>query len=486
MNILFIYPKWTGDYVGISKYFAKRSGGTYPPLNLALLAAIAEKSGHQAQIIDAEVSNISDEVLVDQALQKKPDVIALTGMSPFFHLSVKIASMLKAGGSTSAICIGGQHMTIMEEKAFDDVFDFGFVGDGEESWRMFLDAYSKSSDLSLIPGLIYREEGEIKKNKRSSSTKDLDVHPWPARQLLPMQDYRLGTMRGRLPFTTIQTVRGCPWKCIFCASDQLETTRISKRSIASVVDEIEHVVNSWGIRHFVIVDDVLTLSRRRTVEFCNALIDKKLDITFESSTRANLVDDELVGLMKSAGLLRLSFGLETVDEEMRKTMNKKVPLDAYREANILCNKHGVETLNSVMIGLPGETRENVRKTLRFLRQSREVKQANFAIATPYPGTAFYDMAVGGTEGVDLLIDDFSKYKRYGQAVTKIGDLSPQDLIELQNEGFVSIYSAYWRWLPVLRKSGIVGLVLTLYRLVKLMVSQSRRRRQLGALHPSLE
>jgi anaerobic magnesium-protoporphyrin IX monomethyl ester cyclase len=96
------------------------------------------------------------------------------------------------------------------------------------------------------------------------------------------------------------------------------------------------------------------------------------------------------------------------------------------------------------------------------------------------------MAVGSTEGVDLLIDDFSQYKRYGQAVTKIGDLSPQDLIELQNEGFVSIYSAYWRWLPVLRKSGIVGLVLTFYRLVKLMVSQSRRRRQSGALHPSLE
>ena len=167
-------------------------------------------------------------------------------------------------------------------------------------------------------------------------------------------------------------------------------------------------------------------------------------------------------------------------------MNKKVPLEAYKEANLLCNKHGVEALNSVMIGLPGETRENVYKTLRFLRQSKEVKQANFAIATPYPGTAFYDMAVGSTDGVDLLIDDFSEYKRYGQAVTQIGELSPDDLVQLQNEGFVSIYSAYWRWFPVFRKNGVIGLFLTLVRLLKFKFGNIKRRRNIHSTHPALE
>ena len=190
--------------------------------------------------------------------------------------------------------------------------------------------------------------------------------------------------------------------------------------------------------------------------------------------------------MKKAGLIRLSFGLETVDEEMRKTMNKKVPLEAYKEANHLCNKHDIEVTNSVMIGLPGETRENVYKTLRFLRQSKDIKQVNFAIATPYPGTAFYDMAVGGTVGVDLLIDDFSQYKRYGQAVTQIGELSPDDLVQLQNEGFVSIYSAYWRWLSVLKKHGVVGLLLTLVRLFKLKFGQVKMRRKIHGTHPALE
>ena len=174
-------------------------------------------------------------------------------------------------------------------------------------------------------------------------------------------------MRGRLPFTTIQTFRGCPWKCIFCASDQLETTTILKRSIDSVLDEIESIVNEFGIRHFAINDDVLTLDRKRTVKLCEGIIERGLDITFEGGTRANLVDDELVALMSKAGLIRLSFGLETVDSEMRETMKKEVPLEAYREASGLCNKYGVEALNSVMIGLPGESRENIYKTLDFLR-----------------------------------------------------------------------------------------------------------------------
>ncbi|MCE7979127.1 MAG: radical SAM protein [Nitrospira sp. NTP1] len=126
-------------------------------------------------------------------------------------------------------------------------------------------------------------------------------------------------------------------------------------------------------------------------------------------------------LVKS-GLIRLSFGLETVDPEIRRTMKKQVPLEHYVKANGICNQYGVEALNSVMIGLPGETRETVRATLKFLRQAREVKQANFAIAVPYPGTEFHKLAVNGEKGVKLMTQDFSEYRRYGSAVTTVGEL----------------------------------------------------------------
>tara|TARA_Y100000590_G_scaffold419127_1_gene520607 strand:- start:4970 stop:6397 length:1428 start_codon:yes stop_codon:yes gene_type:complete len=465
MKTLFLYPFWTGETKGISRYFAKTSGGTYIPYNLALLAAITEKAGHEAMIIDGELEKISLETIVERTKKYNPDVIVLTGMTPFYNIAVECAQLLKDNGVKASICVGGPHATIMEEKAFNDIFDFLFVGDGEESWIKFLEAKENKIGFNEVPGLVYREKDEIKKIKRAHSSKDLDSYPMAAYHLLKMGEYKIGTLKGRLPFTSIQTFRGCPWKCIFCASDALDTTRILKRSIKSIVDEMEHVVKKYNVRHFMIIDDVLTLVRKRTVELCNEIINRNLNVTFEGSTRANLLDEELVALMKKAGLIRLSFGLETVDEDMRKTMNKKVPLEAYSKSNELLNKYDIEALNSVMIGLPGETEENVWKTLNFLSKAKEVKQANFAIATPYPGTKFHEMAAKGEGGMTLLSDNFTEYKRYGQAVTKVNNLGPQDLVRLQNEGFVSIYSKYWRWWPVLRRHGIIGLLLTFYRMV---------------------
>ncbi len=455
-------------------------------MNLALLGAIAEKQGHQVEIIDAEIRKIPMDELVRMVLDRGADLVGLTGMSPFFHISRDFAAALKENGEKAAICMGGQHITIMEEEAYESVFDYGFIGDGEESLSKFLDAVSENGSLDTVPGLLFRRDGQIIKTERASAGRDLDIYPRPAYHLLEMDKYFLGTLRGRLNFTTIETVRGCPWKCIFCSSDQLETTRITKRSIKSVVDDIEKIINSYGIRHYMVIDDVLTLHRERTIEFCNTILDRKLNITFEGSTRANLLDDELVALMKKAGLIRLSFGLETVDEDMRITMNKKVPLDAYREANALLNKYNIEALNSVMIGLPGESEENVRKTLNFLREAKDVKQANFAIAVPYPGTEFHRMSVQEENGMKLMSKDFSEYRRYGNAVTSVNGLTPNDLIRLQNEGFVSVYSRYWRWWPVVKKNGILGLLITFYRLIKMIVAKMTARLIVVDKHPNLE
>ena len=219
----------------------------------------------------------------------------------------------------------------------------------------------------------------------------------------------------------------------------------------------------------------MTLWKEHILEIAELITQEKLEITFEGSTRANLVEDEVIARLVKSGLIRLSFGLETVDPEIRRTMKKQVPLEHYVKANGICNKYGVEALNSVMIGLPGETRDTVMATLTFLRNAREVKQANFAIAVPYPGTEFHELAVKGDKGVKLMTKDFSEYRRYGSAVTTVGDLSPRDLIDLQNEGFVSIYSAPWRWIPMLQKHGAIGGTLMLIRVARLLSQKLFKR-----------
>jgi radical SAM superfamily enzyme YgiQ (UPF0313 family) len=469
MKILLVYPSWTGQY-GIFAHFGRRQG-TWPPLNIALLAAIAEQHGHTVQLIDAEAERLSAQKTIQKCLEIKPDILGMSGMSPFFHLSKEIAVGVKQANPNIITAIGGQHMTITKEKSFFPELDFGFLGEAEESFPRFLDYHERGKNLSEVKGIIFRRNGELINTGKPLLNRNLDALPFPARHLLDMSKYMMGTLHGRLNFTSIQGMRGCPWKCIFCSSKELDTTVVSSRSPRSVVNEIKHVIDLHGIKHFYFINEVLTLNKPYINEICDLIIEERLDITFEGGTRANLLDEPLVKKMKQAGLIRFAFGLETVDPELRKTMKKQVPLHYYSESNKLLNKYGIEVTNCIMLGLPGETRETINKTVDWIIKAREVKQVSFAIAIPYPGTEFYDMAVSGTNGVTLLSDDYTQYRRYGAAVTKVGDLTPDDLIELQNEGFVKIYASPYRWKSVLSKHGIVGMLLMLLRVLILIIKK---------------
>ena len=472
MKIIFVYPQWTGKLGLISGYFARKAGGIVPPLNLGLLAAIAKKAGHDVSIIDAEIDRINEDDVVKRIVKENPDLVALTGMSPFFHLSKSFAESLKKANPKQKILIGGQHITIQEKEAFHKCFDYGYCGECENQLAPFLNALEKNTSFKNIKGIYYRDKGKVMYTGTNTYVRDLDSLPFPARDLLPMHKYKIGTLEGRKNFTSILTMRGCPWHCIFCASDKLNTTLVSKRSPENVITEIKQCIDKFGIRHFLFMDDVLTLYfDQHLKKICEKIIEEKLDITFEGSTRANLIKDDMVELMSRAGLIRMSFGLETVDSEMRKTMKKQVPLKHYSEANRILNKYGVEALNSVMVGLPGETRETVQTTLDYLKDDKNVKQAQFAIAIPYPGTEFHTIASEGQQGMELLTNDFSEYRRYGTSVTNVGELSAQDLVDLQNEGFVSVYSKPHRWGHVIKKNGWFGGFLMLIRVLKIVIGK---------------
>lgn len=502
MKIVFGYAAWTGEY-GLFGHFAKRNS-TWPPLNLALLGAVCEKAGHEVMILDAEGNGWSNQRLAQEIVNQKPDIVGFSAYSPFFHLSCDVAKEIKRL-SHLPIMIGGPHVTITKEKVLRDhpEFDYGFIGEAEDSLPEFLanrsDFSGTGQSLRNIPGVMWRDfSGKIQSTGPRWVTPDmmkksdmfgehpLDRLPLPARHLLPMEKYKLGTPKGRVHFTSLQTARGCPWSCIFCASDAIKTKRYIMKSPKRVVQEMEDIALRFPfVKHIYIVDDVLTFWPEHVIEICERMDAAGVKFTFESSTRANLVDNALIARLAKSGLIRLSFGLETIDKDMRVTMQKKVPLDAYPLANRICADNGVEAMNSIMIGLPGETRETFEHLIDWVSNERDIKQANLAIAIPYPGTEFHEMAVTGAHGLKLLSEDFSEYLRYGNAVTNVGDLTSQDLIELQNEGFVRIYSKPWRWLPVFYKHGIFGFLLQMYRVVKLWLRKMRNATQPFRVHPGL-
>lgn len=501
MKIVFCYAQWTGEY-GLFGHFAKRNS-TWPPLNLALLAAVCRDAGHEAIILDGEALGWDADKLAKNAVKLSPDVIGFSAYSPFFHLSCDVAKIIKKIAPNIPIIVGGPHVTIVGSKVLEDhpEFDYGFLGEAELSLPEFLNFFPLRNLKLLYPpnalrGIMFRDQGKVINNgprwltetmmrrKDLGRTDDLDPLPLPARDLLPMKKYKLGTPKGRVNFTSIQSQRGCAWSCCFCASDEIKTKRVITKSAKRTVEEMKDIATRFPfVKHLYIVDDVLLFWPEHILEIVDRMDAEGINFTFESSTRANTVTEPLIKRLAKSGLIRLSFGLETIDPEMRVTMGKKVPIDDYPRANRICEEYGVEAMNSLMIGLPGETRETVKATLDWVAEQRDIKQANLAIAVPYPGTEFHRMAVAGEHGLELLSEDFSDYLRYGNAVTNVGDLKAQELIELQNAGFVQIYSKPWRWLPVFYKHGVFGFVLQMWRVLKLWTRSIRNAAQPFRVYP---
>lgn len=462
MKISFIFPRWTEVFGTFSRIAQKASA--FPPLNLCYLAAIAEQLGHTVQIVDGEVENLDNDAVVRRVSEFSPDIIGMTSTTPMFHIVRSLSKQLKKA-VTAPIIVGGHHASLLKEEAFDPAFDYLFIGEAEFSFRQFLQVIEEKGDISGIRGILYKKEGAIVSTGAPECAEDIDIFPFPARHLLKTELYKVGTLKGKLGFTTVMMSRGCPFKCVFC-STKVSGRHVRRRTVKSVVQEIELVVKNFNVRHIFFADDVLTLDKKFTLDLCDALNSMKIPITFEGSTRANLVDEELISAMKKAGLIRISFGLESADQQILKIIRKEVPLESYITANKLTNKYKIETINSVMLGLPGDTRESINKTIDFLRNARDIQHATFGIAMPYPGTEFYEMALRGEHGLFLHTQDFSKYQRYGSAVLTVNGMTPEELLTMQKIGLFKIYAAPWRIIPALRRFGVFSLILPLLQALK--------------------
>lgn len=454
MKLSLVFPAWChalGEFRKIAK-----SASTFPPLNLALVGAIAEKAGWDVQLIDGEAENLSLADLVERIKAFGPDLIGLTATTPFFQAAAAIAEEFKKHWDTPVIA-GGTHATILREQAFLPSFDYLVIGECENSFPEFLRQFAVGEREIDVPGIARRRGDQIIYKGDASRLENLDEAPYPARHLLPNERYFVGTLRGKMQYTSVQMSRGCPFHCVFCANE-LYGKKPRWRSLENVLGELDIVVNKMGIRHIYFIDDTLTLYRDFILSLCDEIKRRRLQFTFEGSTRANLWDYDLAKRLSECGLIRISFGLETAVPEIRQIIKKTVPLESYAKSNRINNQLGIETINSVMLGLPGETRESIEKTVDFLCHARDIHHATYGIAVPYPGTELFEMAKRGEHGLKLLTEDFSRYQRYGSATMEVNGLRPHDLLSLQKRGLQRIYSCWWRIMPMLRRHGVRALV----------------------------
>ena len=439
MKVLLLDPPWESLYGRYKP--AARVGVLYPPLGLCYLTSYIKKDGHEVKLIDCEAERYLVEDIIKEIRSFRPDAVGIRCVSPEWMVIKKIVREIRKEDESIAIILGGSHITNVRVQAFDDIdFDFGLCGESEISASLLINSLHDSASWADIPNLMFRKNGVIKENPPPDTVEDIDTIEFPDRSVLDRKAYLWSVpKRGIKSFTTILTSRGCPFHCTFCSQDKMFGRRVRFRSARNSVDEIELFYNENRIDHFIFIDDTLTINKERVYAICDDIKKRKMNITWEGWTHANTVDKDVLKAMRDAGLVRLSFGIESGNPEILKTLKKGTTLGQIRKAYQWAKEAGLETRGSVMFGLPGETRQTVRDTLDFVKSIRGLDQAYFNIAMPYPGTEMRQQALKGDMGVSLLTNEYADLRRHGNVVMKVNDLDPEYLIKFQRRAWKEFY-----------------------------------------------
>lgn len=432
-NIIFVYPavKLKGRYREVA------SGISAPPQGLCYLAAICRKLGYNVSIIDALALKLGEEELAEVILKESPDYVGFTAPTMLVDSAGRTAKLIKNKNRAINILIGGPHVTVMPGETMEKAaaFDAAVVGEGERTMGEFLQAKEKGRNLAGIKGLVYRENGKIRINPGRELMADLDELPMPAWDLLPplTRYYQQSVVRvDKIPSVSITTSRGCPSKCIFCARNVFGNT-CRAYSAERVLKMVDYLKDRYHIRGLSIEDENFLAYRQRLISLCRSLIERGESLSWSCAGRVDMVNRELLKLMRQAGCWEISFGIESGSQPILDFIKKGITLSQIREGVALCHEAGIKAGGYFIAGHPRETLGTLRETMRFARQ---IKLDSFQISfmCPFPGTELYTMA-----------DEYGEFNRNWEEMniwTPVfipWGLSPEILIRETKRGYRLFY-----------------------------------------------
>jgi radical SAM superfamily enzyme YgiQ (UPF0313 family) len=366
--------------------------GRYFPLGVGYLAAYLQRFGHRVRIFQPEGDRDLDASLLKELERFAPNLVGISVMTPSYPEAVRLSDLIKAHHACRTV-LGGHHVSAVGESVLLESAstDFAVVGEGEETLRELAEALERgATDLSAVRGLIWREIGsQIRRNPPRDVIQDLDSLPFPARNLVDMNRFRLHSYIdfGKKSATMI-TSRGCPFKCIFCSSWLTMGTRYRYRSVGNVLEEIREVVECFGVDHLVFEDDTLTLRRDRVLDLCAALEEMPNRPSWYCLSRADAMDYALAKRMKAAGCKMVAFGIESGSPEILERIGKKISLSKAEEAVKACARAGLRSQCTFIVGFPWDTAQTMRMTLEAAKRINPTIAIFFPLV-PYPGTRVF-------------------------------------------------------------------------------------------------
>ena len=427
-KILLIFPPYP-----IPKVYPKR---VQAPLGIVYLAGALLREGYEVKLVDAPIEGWeksieagNDQVqyglfledIMAKVRQEKPDAV---GISCMFGVQLKnsrdLAGMIKEELPDMPVIMGGALVSecAMQILESHKTIDYIIIGEGEETFALLLRCLKegKEDPAEGIDGIAYRSRsGKVVVSKKTKYIVNLDNLAVPARRLLPVGKYFAlnrshGSISRMAKATTIITSRGCPGRCIFCSIHSVWGYNIRFRSPENVVREIMDLQKEFGITEFQIEDDNFTFDGDRTSRICDLIIENNIKANFSTPNGIAVwsLSKELLQKMKKAGFYKLTLAIESGSEHTLKQIIKK-PLDLNKIREIVKEslRQGFIVDTFFVIGFPGETREDLRKTFALSR-ALNAHSVKYFIATPYPGTELYRLAASkGMLDKNNFVDDFS-------------------------------------------------------------------------------
>jgi anaerobic magnesium-protoporphyrin IX monomethyl ester cyclase len=394
-----------------SEYAGNKRPLALPPLNMLYLASFLKIKGIDVTIYDQQVDQTPPARLAEIVAERNPDLVGLTSYTPEIAHTLQMARAIKARTPEVPVVVGGAHVSATMGELFrhTDAIDFICYGEGEYTLEELARNIDNEEAWSQINGLIFprRTNG---RPRSPGCPGDVVVTPARAREpdlnSLPYLDF--STIHGfdidkyGAPFVhggraiAIMASRGCPFRCSFCGQDLIHGRRVRFYAPGRLVAELQHHHDTLGVEHAQFKDSTFTVNKRWVREFCAELKAAGLGLHWGCNSRVDTIDEDLCRVMIDAGCTDVSIGIESGDQQTLDRMQKDTRVGPALETMKMMQKQDVIVRASYMIGNPGETQAQARKTVGFAVKANALL-TSFNLTCAIPGTELYRQALARGE-----------------------------------------------------------------------------------------
>jgi len=430
----------------------KKSMARVLPLGLLAIGSVLKRAGHQVKILDLRISNSPDEELEFVMRSFDPQVVGIGVMTIECKYGFVDAAKVKEINPGVKIVFGGPHCSHEPQFILNDPnVDLMVSGEGDLTIVELIDALEQDRDIENVPGIAYKKNGSYIRTADRPVIRDLDKFDQEYNLINLERYFNFQSSMDFFPvfrnkrFLPLVTSRGCPFKCTYC--HDIFDKSIQYRSPKAVVDEIEYLINKYGVREFHIVDDVFNVNMKRAKIVLDAIIQRNLNIhiSFPNGLRADFFDDELIDKMQRAGVYRMALGIESGSQRIQDMIKKDLDINIIYDVVEKLTRARMSVHGFFMLGFPSETRDEMKETINFACDLG-LTTANFSLVIPNPGT---DLRQTFIESRESNFEDFSEYT-FDAASCNASEVEGDDLIKLKREANRKFYLSMQRFKHVIR------------------------------------